>query len=169
VSAELRNGGSAALHDYLLHLPLGDFAAHTLPPMTEAKAELIELSRDSTTRFALLWLDGLLDGVPLVPAPSEDVYSLYQSWCQRQGIGRAAPLNKFVDALLKKHGFTGGHGKGGRKWCQLTAARKQLSFVFPPGAQGPDDGRSEAAWLGDCVEKFRNAVSDFKGASHGGF
>lgn len=169
VYAELRSGGSAALHDYLLHLPLGDFAPHTLPPMTEAKAELIELSRDSTTRFALLWLDGLLDGVPLVPAPSEDVYALYQSWCQRQGIGRAAPLNKFVDALLKKHGFTGGHGKGGRKWCQFTAARKQLSFVFPPGAQGPGDGRSEAAWLGDCVEKFRNAVSDLKGASHGGF
>ena len=136
--------------------------------MTEAKAELIDLSRDSTTRFALAWVDGLIDGVPVIPALSEDAYALYQAWCQRQGIGRAAPLNKFVDALLKKHRFDGGHG-GGRKWYALNAGRKQGSFLFPPNVGAPVDGKSEAAWLGECVEKFRNAVSDFKGAAHGGF
>ena len=34
---EIRAGGIAALHDYLLNIPLGDFGTGTEPPMTKAK------------------------------------------------------------------------------------------------------------------------------------
>jgi putative DNA primase/helicase len=51
VIEEIRNGGVAALHDYLLHLDLGDFSAAAKPPLTAAKTELIGLGLDSPMRF----------------------------------------------------------------------------------------------------------------------
>ncbi len=164
VAAELHDDGAAALHDFLLHLPLGDFQAHTLPPMTTAKAELIDLSRDSTTRFMLAWVDGMIDGVRLMPVLSEDLFQLYQAWCNRQGIGRAAPLNKMVDALIKKHGCT-----GARKRYASGQGNKLASFLFPPKAEEMPPGTHEPAWLANCVEAFRRGLGDYKGASNGGF
>ena len=57
---EIRAGGIAALHDYLLNIPLGDFGTGTEPPMTKAKADLIELGKDSTERFWDEWIAGNL-------------------------------------------------------------------------------------------------------------
>lgn len=164
VADELRANGAAALHDYLLHLPLGDFEAHTLPPMTTAKAELIDLSRDSTTRFMLAWCEGMIDGVRVMPALSEDLFQLYQTWCNRQGIGRAAPLNKMVDALIKKHGCA-----GARKRYASGQGNKLASFIFPPKAEEMPPGTHEPSWLANCVEAFRRGLGDYKGASNGGF
>lgn len=163
VKAEIAAGGVAALHHYLLNLDLRGFEAHTLPPMTAAKAELIELSLDSTTRFFNQLRDGEIDGCKLIPGLSEDYYQLYRAWCIRQGIGKSAPLNKLIDAIGKKP--------------RMTTARKRYQrgggVAGPHGLVIPLDylatmppGSSEAAFLGDCVEAFANAVRDYKGASN---
>jgi len=165
VKAEIQAGGIAALHDHLLNLPMGNFAAHTLPPMTEAKAELIDLSRDSTSRFLMHWTAGEIGGVGLMPALSEDVYQLYVAWCHRNGIGRGAPLNKLIDALVKKHRC--GHK---RKRHMVGATTKQSTFIFPPGVDEEPPGSSQQVFFSDCIEAFRNALNDYKqGLSRVGF
>lgn len=162
VAAEIRAGGIAALHQYLLDLDLKGFDEHTKPPMTAAKAELIELSLDSTTRFYNHLRDGHIDGVRLTPGLSEDYFQLYRAWCLRQGIAKAAPLNKLIDAIGKKKGMT-----TGRKRYQRAG-----TVVGPHGVVIPLDymaqmppGSSETAFLGDCIEAFGNAVRDYKGAA----
>lgn len=163
VAAEIRAGGIAALHQYLLDLDLKGFDEHTKPPMTVAKAELIELSLDSTTRFFNHLRDGLIDGVRMMPGLSEDWFQLYRAWCNRQGIAKAAPLNKLIDAIGKKKGMS-----TGRKRYQRAG-----SVVGPHGVVIPADsvaqmppGSSETAWLGDCIEAFGNAVRDYRGSAH---
>lgn len=67
VKEEIDSGGIAALHDYLLNVDLGDFKPWTLPPMTQAKADLITLGLDSTERFIRAWLAGDLEPIPVLP------------------------------------------------------------------------------------------------------
>ncbi|UZW62743.1 DUF5906 domain-containing protein [Lysobacter enzymogenes] len=101
---ELANGGVAALHDYLLHLDLGDFHPGSLPPDTEAKRDLIKLAQDSPVDF----VDALhtLDICPLKPMPglTQDWYRVYCGWCTEQGV-KPASQKRFVNLLDKRRGF----------------------------------------------------------------
>lgn len=159
VKTEIDSGGIAALHHYLLHLDLADFKPSTLPPMTEAKKELIGLSLDSTSRFFHALEAGDL-GVEPRPALSSDVYELYKAWCGRCGL-RAAPLPKLVNALDRKH--------------RIKAVRKRyfdiVTLCGPHGvlmlgtAEMPP-GAAEAQWLGEHISSFRTAVKDYRGAAY---
>lgn len=158
--AEIANGGSAALHDYLLHLDLGDFKAGTLPPDTAAKRELINLGLDSTSRFFYELANGDL-GVTPRPALSSDVYSLYRNWCQHAGL-RAAPLPKLINALSRKHGVP-------------TARKRYMALVEEVGPHGilmlgkfeMPPGSSESIWLGDHITAFNVEAGQYKGSNHG--
>lgn len=98
---EVRDGGVAALHDYLLNLDLGDFNAHTKPPITRAKHDLIELSMDSTERFVRDWFAGELD-VPCCPVLSRDLFRAYQAWARAEGVPKAAQMNTLISVVGKK-------------------------------------------------------------------
>ncbi|MGN6520503.1 MAG: primase-helicase family protein, partial [Dokdonella sp.] len=102
VAAELENGGVAALHDYLLHLDLGDFHENTKPPYTEAKEDLIDLGRDSPTRFHNELLLGNIGRMPFAPCLAKDAYDAYKGFCHDIGV-RPAPLPKFTNAIKRKH------------------------------------------------------------------
>ncbi|MGH8121205.1 MAG: primase-helicase family protein, partial [Rudaea sp.] len=103
VRDELNNGGAAALHDYLItQVDLEGFDEHAKPPQSAAKLELVEQSRDNTSRFFFDLSDGEIPGMRAMPALTVDVYAAYRSWCQRVG-HRAAPMNKLVGALKRKH------------------------------------------------------------------
>jgi len=95
VAHEIAEGGTAALHDYLLHLDLGDFTPHSKPPTTKAKQDLIALGMDSTERF---WREWTTDDLPLPMGPcrSEDLYTAYRTWCSREGIGKPAQKQSTV-------------------------------------------------------------------------
>lgn len=160
VADEIANGGIAALHDYLLHYDLGDFKPHTNPPNTKAKRDLIELSMDSTERFWNQWIGGHLEGVPVVPAKSEDVYGLYKSWCPRVGIAKPAAL----------HIFLGNIGK--RADCDKDVERfyvgssvKQATFLTPAKASIPA-GKSKMAWMTESYEAFNEGVRSWKGGAN---
>jgi hypothetical protein len=87
VRREVREGGVAALHWYLLNeVDLTGFENGTLPPDTRAKRELIELSMDSTERFWNEWISGRLDPVPVVPCLSRDFYVMYRIWANQTGV-----------------------------------------------------------------------------------
>ena len=168
VQAEIDAGGVAALHDYLLHLDLGDFRPSTLPPMTRAKAELVDLSLDSTARFFQDLVRGDLDGVLPGPALSQHVYELYRAWCGRIG-AKPAPMPKLLDALHRKHRVrcerkrymvgTTTKGPHGVAYLPRMTGGSLRELEMPAGA-------SETVWLGDCIQAFNLAVNDYKGFQH---
>lgn len=163
LAAETKAGGDAALHDYLLNLELGTFDGHTKPPITRSKRELMDLGMDSTERFWREWTD--FDrgdphrvsalGVPCIPAPSEDLYKLYQTWCARQGIGKPATLTTLIGVIVKKPGVERSRDRYSNGFTS-----HQKTVVYPPGIERPlGDSRT---WLFDHVTVFQEALSEYR-------
>ena len=156
VLAERDAGGIAALHDYLLTMPLGDFGPATLPPMTRAKEELIDLGMESSESFYTEWLRG---GVPLpvVACRIEDLYEAYRFYCLRQGFSRAASQKSFKGAVSKRPGVKLGgrrqHFKG-----QSLVALTQSTVLVPPKAEDPE-GREA---LTQSINRFTEALRDWR-------
>jgi putative DNA primase/helicase len=165
---ELEHGGAAALHDYLLHVDLGDFTEGTLPPMTEAKRELIDLSMDSPSRFFKAFESGEIEGFPAKAAPKLlspvlplDLYALYTAWCHRVGL-KALHQPRFANELMRKHG-----AKTVPKRYELGTERKGPSGVtFLPGGWEYPVGESEPAWIGERVRVFKDALKVFREGAH---
>lgn len=165
VQREIESGGVAALHDYLLHLDLGDFNNATLPPMTDAKRELIDLSLDSPSRFMLAFEAGDVEGFPgkrspqlLSPMLGQDLYDLYCAWCSKVGL-KALNQPRFGNALMRKHGAV-----VHRKRYEADIGTKGPSAVtYLAGGHELPPGRSEVEWLGERIKVFKTAVKDFKG------
>ena len=161
VRAEVADGGSAALHDFLLHLDMGDFHTGTLPPLNKAKQTLIDLSMDSPERFMHAFQAGDVDGFPaankpalLLPATSQDLFDLYCEWCRRQGV-RALSQPKFMHKLEHKFKATTDRKRIG------TGGNPQRVINMPGGHTKPD-GRTEADWLEERTSAFRASLRDFK-------
>lgn len=100
VNEEIDNGGIEALHDYLLHLDLGNFKPWTWPPTTKAKRELIDLGIGSEERFMHEWTTGQTE-YPFGPCLSMDLYAAYQRWSRANGVSRPRESNQF-NALINK-------------------------------------------------------------------
>lgn len=165
--AEIDSGGVAALHDYLLHIPMGDFTNGTLPPMTEAKRELINLGLDSPSRFVLAFERGELEGFPALKAPalllpclSQDFFDLYVEWCRRQGL-KALNQPRFMNAIKRKH-------KGWTERKRVGESSNPSTVVFLPGGAELAPGQREADWLEMRVHAFKGSLKDFRGGAFRG-
>lgn len=165
VLAEIREGGVAALHDYLLHLDLGGFTAGALPPMTDAKRELIGLSQDSPSRFIRAFEAGDVEGFPaknspngmLLPALSMDLYQLYCAWCQKLGL-KALNLPRFANAAMRKHGAVTER----KRYDAGLGVKGPAAIVTLPGSKEMPPGDSELYWLGGRVRAFQMSLKDFR-------
>lgn len=173
VGDEIKAGGIAALHDYLLNLDLGDFDEHTKPPMTDAKRELIDVSTGNVQRFIRDWLNGDLefDGVqlPLCPCGSADLYTAYVRWCRIDGVRTPREANQFIGEIAKLPGWQKGHKD---RYADLHCIGKPVRqrFILPSvehmtkrAMAGGNDYRkpdtdSQTKWLTDCFFAFRNAL-----------
>lgn len=165
VRSEIEDGGIPALHDYLLHLDLGDFGPATLPPMTDAKRELIDLSLDSPSRFMLAFESGDVEGFPgkhtpklLSPCLSQDLFDLYCEWCRRVGL-KALNQPRFANALKRKHGANAER----KRYDSETGVKGPSAISFLKGGHEMPPGRSESEWIGERVGVFKMALKDFKG------
>lgn len=160
VMAELAGGGSAALYDYLLNLPLGEFNTSTAPPATTAKDELITLGLDNTTRFFYALIEGDLDtnggegegGSIMMPGLAEDYFDLYKDWCRRTN-ERPARLPRLIDALKRKHGVTAKRAR-----YHLGQTQHGPHSVLLVGKYDPPADRSESIYLGELVARFKQKV-----------
>lgn len=163
VMAEIKNGGVAALHDYLLHHDLGDFQPGTLPPYTDAKEELIQLSLDSTVRFYRQLAAGDILGVRCRPALAIDAFELYRVWCARTS-ERVAPMPKFVNALARKCGVDN-HRK---RYTDLSKKEGKAGphAVLYLGSDQCPPGEAEPDWLAGQITAFRRTVGVFKGEAY---
>lgn len=165
VRQEINAGGVAALHDYLLNLPLGDFAPWTLPPMTSAKADLIELSLDNTERFWNEWHSRAIP-LPLTIARTEDLYDAYRWWCQRNGVGKPAQLSTCVGSWSKRPG-----AKKVRKRHYHGANHSgttQSTLIIPVGSTPPDDLAALSEELENMRESLRLWKEQHQGARFSG-
>lgn len=158
VLAERQAGGVAALHDYLLHLPLGDFGPATLPPMTQAKADLIDLGMESGEAFYADWHSQHLP-LPLTTCRMEDLYEAYRHYCHRQGIVRAASLKVFRGSVSKRPGVRISRRQhfGGASQQAMT----QSVVLTPPGCDEPE-GRDA---LTQSTYRFAQAIEDWRNSA----
>lgn len=156
--AELEAGGAAALHWHLLHdVQLGGFNEHTKPPMTRAKRELIGLGMDSTERFWREWSEDDGELRPLyMPCIGAQLYTAYQLFCRRLGIGKPAQQDTLMTVLGKKPGI-----KLDRGWARVDGGvKRQHRCVFTRGLHEPPDyyEGSKLEWLSGCVDAFGKAL-----------
>ena len=166
IKDEIAAGGIEALHDYLLHLDLGDFDEATEPPMSQAKADLIELSLDSSERFYNEWLRAELP-LPIAPARTEDLYAAYRHWCGLQGIVKPAQLNTIVHALSKRPGTRKSRERHFKNHSHTVDTQ---STVFWPAGAERDLAKLELSTqlvnFSDAVNGWRNP-KDGDGRGHG--
>ena len=163
VSAELKAGGVAALHDFLLNLDLGDFKPHTLPPMTAAKTDLIALSLDSIERFLHEWTAGETE-YPVCPCLSMDLYAAYLRWCRNNGVQRPRESNQFLGHAAKQRGWSSmpRHVYETTACDGKTRARRILTpdeatLARHDSALGLD--QQTAQWLTFSYLRFRDALN----------
>ncbi|MDO9105205.1 MAG: DUF5906 domain-containing protein [Methylovulum sp.] len=163
VGQEIDNGGIPALHHWLLSIDLGDFNEHSKPPMTVAKEELMALSKDSILRFYDDWINGEMDGVPIAPTLSEDLFKLYRYWCGQQGV-KPSPLNRVIDSLSKRPGMK----KERHRYITFGKSCNPKTFLIPPGSKEAPPGGSETQWYGERVEIFQTWLGNYKSKTNGG-
>ncbi len=161
VLEEIDNNGAAALYDYMLEVDLGDFGPGTLPPISDAKSELINQSLDSTSRFGFALVNEEFDGVKLAPCLAQDVYNLYRWYCDTQGI-KAAPQPKLLSILDRKFGSSPVRKRYYQGEFNDVKQGSILMFGFEVEA-----GHDERAWLGQKVEAFKSSSSALRGKLHG--
>jgi putative DNA primase/helicase len=161
IMAEIAAGGVEALHDYLLHLDLGEFGPADLPPETIAKDNLIQLAMDSPVEFIDELRANLLTGLTELPAPTAGWYSAYRVWCERVG-ARSAPLKRFVSALRDRRGIA---SETERYEVFGTGATRQVRFLL--FGKEPPEGDMRQRWLGRCCSDFDAAFQVYRGAVDG--
>lgn len=162
VYQEIRNGGIAALHHYLLNIDLGDFDEHAKPPMTVAKAELVNLSKDTSSRFIADLQSGEIEGFVSSPTLSIDLFELYKRWCHLQNV-KPMPFNRFVDNVKKKHAYK----EERKRYLMGTFPTKNpKTFLYPPDCDGAPAGVTETAWLGERVDEFKQAYIEYNKRSY---
>lgn len=149
VRIELENGGIEALHDYLLKVPLGDFKPWTLPPMTKAKADLIDASLGSSERFVNEWMERMLP-LPLTACRSEDLYEAFRHWCHKNG-AKGPSLGMFVAEAVKR---CKGVKERRRHKLQGGPSTRQSTIVFPAGV----DPAMSLDELSEAVDNFAESV-----------
>lgn len=158
---QIKNGGIAAFHHYLLSIDLGDFNEHSKPPMTDSKKDLIDLGRPPILRFYDELRAGEIDGVPFVPMLRGDIYDLFKFWCNKKGC-RAATETVVIDRLSKLPGAW----KAPNEWVRLGGLRVQKVFYHLPGAQEMQPGATKEAFYTTVVHQFREKVADYKGGAY---
>lgn len=170
VAEEIAAGGIAALHHYLLNLDLDDFNEHTKPPMTKAKADLIEINLESGQRFVEDWIHGEL-GIDVMPAASNDVYRLYQYWARKNGVSRPRELSQLIGGMVRMRGWNKDRPRV-FKTMTFGGDPSQISMIFPPDeiteSSMRNSGKPNSQWLTECYIEFRNQVDallDSRGGS----
>jgi putative DNA primase/helicase len=155
VLSEIDAGGIAALHDHLLRVDLDGFGPASLPPMTQAKRDLIELGMDSTESFFVEWAAGNLP-LPATACRSEDLFDAYRHHCLKQGVHKPASLKTFVGAICKRPGVRRARRQHyrGHSLTQLV----QSVVIVPPGATEPADRQA----LTDQINAFAQALRDWR-------
>ena len=155
----LAAGGHEAFLHYLLALKLGAFNEFEIPPMTRAKADLIELGLKAHERFVREWLGGFLP-LPLWVCSTEQLYRAFKRWAAVTGERFPPPqvtFSKGVEKIAR-----------GRLACRVVhldapVQGKLHLRIWQPEDTGPPEGEPMGAWAGECIDAFEQALGRFAG------
>lgn len=153
VKMEIENGGVAALYDHLLRLPLGDFKPWTLPPVTDAKRTLIDVSMGSSERFIQDWLERLIP-LPVCPCRTEDLFEAFRFWQHRTG-SKGPSMTMFITEATRRARAS---KERRRHYVGDTTASTQSTVFFPEGS----DTAMPLQDLSDHVRNFADSVRAWK-------
>ena len=150
VDRELSSGGGASFYAWLLSVDTTDFGPHTKPPMTEAKKRLIDFGRPGWEVFYDEWRRGELD-VPYCSCLVGDLFKVFERWCT-QNREHCMGKNKFS-------GFIASEERRRRDVDYVSRSKgdkaKGTFFIIH---QCPD-GKTQAEWLGGCVDAFDEVLN----------
>ena len=152
---ECDNGGLEAFYRFLLTIPMEwqgrddpepyPFDTHREPPMTEAKARLIDFGRPSWDLFHQDWKAGhMAPKFPYETCLVNDLYKLYRQWCSDAG-ERAMTRERFSGALS-------GRERRRRDVKYQIGVNERKGTFFQVGE--PPEGKSQKEWLGEFVLRW---------------
>lgn len=156
VRASLDEGAVEAFYEFLMARELGDFHAHTPPPMTKAKRELIEIGLRPAERFAREWLAGEID-LPLWPCSTGQLYKAFLRWCRVNG-DRQPPNQANFSAAVTRYS----HGRLSVKVTSPSPSEAGSPIkLWLPADVGPLSGVRWIDWARDAVAAFEAPLSRF--------
>jgi putative DNA primase/helicase len=161
----IANDGARKWLHFLLNYDLGDFNEHTKPLMTQAKADLIDLSMRPPERFISEWLGGFLP-LPHQVCSGDQLYRAFEAWARRSGVRWIDEKAKFTSAA-KRYALerVERDEKGVRldpylehkvvqiKDPDVGSGRKADKCWIPRGC-GPQNGVTMGEWAADCINSF---------------
>lgn len=156
VAQWLINGGARQVMSYLLRLDLGDFHAHTPPPLTDAKRDVQELGLRPSERFTREWLDGQLD-LPVWPCSVGQLYRAFTRWARQQGERSFTSQPVFTSAVAKHAGVRLSKSKSAPSHGQPGAP----IMLWLPSGTGPLPGVTRHEFAASSVEAFEIPLSRF--------
>lgn len=145
IKAVLDDGLIEAFYHFLLNYPLNGFDPHTKPVMTDAKRRVIRFGLPAWDSFYQAWSGGELEA-PFCACLSEDLYRVYDRWCNRTG-ERSMSLTKFSELIATRVPKS-------RQHVALGVSPKKLLTVF----QVPSDTDES---LSKQCQRFRD-LADIK-------
>lgn len=145
---------SAIYHWLLNEVDLTDFGPHTKPPMTKAKAELIDASLASAPRFMREWMAGELE-VPYISCKTLSLYAAYLYWCRIVGERYPWPENRFGADAKKLVEY------GKKRHTVEGPVRQSMFYIVKPETRPPQ--QSEAMWLAISQDEFERRLGEWKG------
>lgn len=157
VAACFERGGREAFYDFLMRLPLDGFDEFQIPPMTQAKADLIEIGLKPHERFVHDWLGGYLP-LPLHVCATEQLYRAFKRWAMTTGERFPPPQVTFSKGVEKvARGKVRCHPV---KLDKAVNGKEQLRVWIPDGC-GPPEDQTMGEWARTCVDEFEDTLRRF--------
>jgi hypothetical protein len=130
------------LYHYLLTLDLEGFDRHSKPPLSQARVDLIDISKPSAERFVERWLAGRLP-LPVQGCTSDDLYWAYKFWCRKEGERMPATQTRF-GRVIGKHVRKARMSFHLDKWDGEANTSMRKITVYMPETTSQDDPSKQA-------------------------
>ncbi|MXS85307.1 hypothetical protein ABO04_05075 [Nitrosomonas sp. HPC101] len=173
VAASFEKGSVEAFYRYLLDYDLDGYSEFSLPLMTTAKIDLIELGLKPADRFLREWLRGYLP-LPLQVCSAGQLYRAFRHWCGLTG-ERFPPIQEhFSKSLIKSAALIGSRmpNKGPPlhykviKLDDSVSGKRAVRMWIPSDYHRPE-GVTEGAWAANLMNIFEERLASFTGSKEG--
>ncbi|WP_151706789.1 primase-helicase family protein [Acinetobacter sp. TUM15064] len=151
-----------AFYTLLLQIDLTGFNAHTKPPMTKAKQEIIAYTLPGYDTFITHWKAGETD-YPYCTCTTMQLYEAYQKWCKITN-EHVVSLKRFMGEAKKYGVVSTEKQEHWRKPSAIIQAKQTKVIIvgempeYTPDRNGDLVKTSKIDWLGASIEKFDNAL-----------
>jgi len=170
VAASFEKGSVEAFYRYLLDYDLSGFSAFSIPIMTTAKIDLIELGLKPPERFLREWLKGYLP-LPLQVCSAGQLYRAFLCWCRLTGERYFPNQEQFSKSLIKSVALIGSRMPNKEPPLKYKVIKlddnvngKRAARMWIPSDYHRPDGVTEGVWASHSESLFQEKLADFIGS-----